>query len=650
MISIGVENISLSFGGETILDGINFSLNEGDKLGIVGVNGAGKSSLLRIITGEYMPDNGNIYVAKNHSIAVLDQHLALNPENDVLSEILSVFSSLVKLERELEEIQQKAESGNSEAAIQYSRLYEQFKETGGLLYRSKCRGMLLRFGFTEEMFSRKIENLSGGQKTRLALVKLLLTEPDIMLLDEPTNHLDTDTMFWLEDFLSKYKKTVITVSHDRFFLDRVCTKIFEIEYGSGKIYNGNYSSFFEQKKNDRVILERHYKNQQREIARIEAYIEQQRRWNRERNIIAAESREKQLAKMQRIEKPKEEPVSARIHFDKSGESGGEVIRAKGLAKHFVPGNPLFDNLSFLIEKKERVFICGPNGCGKSTLLKIIADRLEPDSGSIEIGYNVTIGYYDQENQQLSDNLTVLDEIWNSYPKLSQTEVRNALAQFLFRGDDVTKQVGVLSGGERTRLTLTKLMLSKMNLLILDEPTNHLDIPSREALENALSQFDGTILAVSHDRYFTSKLATRILSFSIPPEKIRGNDKNDKNNKNSSIRTSGIFDFRGSYEEYACFCEKYRTEASPEAEENPSESDSKKLYLENKRITAQRRKEENLVKRAKEECEKIESELTEIDRRLSGNEACDYTIVSELCSKKDTLEERLMELYEIIMKD
>ena len=248
MISIGVENISLSFGGETILDGINFSLNEGDKLGIVGVNGAGKSSLLRIITGEYMPDNGNIYVAKNHSIAVLDQHLALNPENDVLSEILSVFSSLVKLERELEEIQQKAESGNSEAAIQYSRLYEQFKETGGLLYRSKCRGMLLRFGFTEEMFSRKIENLSGGQKTRLALVKLLLTEPDIMLLDEPTNHLDTDTMFWLEDFLSKYKKTVITVSHDRFFLDRVCTKIFEIEYGSGKIYNGNYSSFFEQKK------------------------------------------------------------------------------------------------------------------------------------------------------------------------------------------------------------------------------------------------------------------------------------------------------------------------------------------------------------------------------------------------------------------
>ena len=295
-------------------------------------------------------------------------------------------------------------------------------------------------------------------------------------------------------------------------------------------------------------------------------------------------------------------------------------------------------------------IVGPNGCGKSTLLKIIADRLDPDSGSIEIGYNVTIGYYDQENQQLSDNLTVLDEIWNSYPKLSQTEVRNALAQFLFRGDDVTKQVGVLSGGERTRLTLTKLMLSKMNLLILDEPTNHLDIPSREALENALSQFDGTILAVSHDRYFTSKLATRILSFSIPPEKIRGNDKNDKNNKNSSIRTSGIFDFRGSYEEYACFCEKYRTEASPEAEEIPSESESKKLYLENKRITAQRRKEENLVKRAKEECEKIESELTEIDRRLSGNEACDYTIVSELCSKKDTLEERLMELYEIIMKD
>ena len=260
-----------------------------------------------------------------------------------------------------------------------------------------------------------------------------------------------------------------------------------------------------------------------------------------------------------------------------------------------------------------------------------------------MGYNVTVGYYDQENQQLNDNLTVLDEIWNSYPKLSQTEVRNALAQFLFRGDDVAKRVGVLSGGERARLTLTKLMLSKMNLLILDEPTNHLDIPSREALENALSQFDGTILAVSHDRYFTSKLATRILSFSIPPEKIRGNDKNDKN---SSIRTSGIFDFRGSYEEYVRFCESYRTEVSSVAEEIPEASDAKKQYLESKRITAQRRKEENRVKRAKEESERIECELTEIDRRLSGDESSDYTVVSELCAKRDALEERFMKLYEI----
>lgn len=645
MISIGCENLSLSFGGETVLENISFSLNDGDKLGIVGVNGAGKSSLLRMITGEYTPDGGKVYIAKEHTLAVLDQHPSLEPGRSIYDELLSVFGTLVRDERMLEQLRAETEAGSETAAERYASLYDRFVSDGGLTFRSRCRGMLLRFGFDERMFDRKTETLSGGQKTRLALIKLLLSEPDIMLLDEPTNHLDTETMFWLEDYLTGYKKTVITVSHDRYFLDRVCTKIMEIEYGRCKLYNGGYTAFTEQKKKDREIQQRHYRNQQREIARIEAYIEQQRRWNRERNIIAAESREKQLAKLERIEKPRELPRSARIHFSESGESGGEVIRVSALSKRFGDEKPLFDRLGFLIEKRERVFICGANGCGKSTLLKIIADKLEADTGNIEIGYNVTVGYYDQENQQLDDSLTVLDEIWNAYPTLTQTEVRNALAQFLFTGEDVMKSVGVLSGGERARLTFVKLMLSRMNLLILDEPTNHLDIMSREALEDALMNFDGTILAVSHDRYFISKLATRILSFSVPaPELLR----RSKTESRGMTATSGIFDFRGSYDEYTAWLAGRRPSEEQGSESGTEATESKQRYLENKRNAAERRKAENRIKRAREESEKLENEIAELDERLSADESGDYKVLAELYERKASLEERLMELYEIIM--
>ena len=645
MISVGCENLSLSFGGETILKNISFSLNDGDKLGIVGVNGAGKSSLLRMITGEYSPDNGKVYIAKEHTLAVLDQHPSLEPGRSIYDELLSVFGKLVRDEQLLEGFRIETEAGSEEAAGRYASLYDHFVSDGGLTFRSRCRGMLLRFGFDEGMFDRKTETLSGGQKTRLALVKLLLSEPDIMLLDEPTNHLDTETMFWLEDYLTGYKKTVITVSHDRYFLDRVCTKIMEIEYGRCKVYTGGYTSFIERKNRDREIQERHYRNQQREIARIEAYIEQQRRWNRERNIIAAESREKQLAKLERIEKPRELPKSARIHFSESGESGGEVICARELSKRYGDGAPLFEHLGFLIEKRERVFICGANGCGKSTLLKIIADKLEADTGNIEFGYNVTVGYYDQENQQLDDSLTVLDEIWNAYPKLTQTEVRNALAQFLFTGEDVMKSVGVLSGGERARLTLVKLMLSRMNLLILDEPTNHLDIMSREALEDALMNFDGTILAVSHDRYFISKLATRVLSFSVPaPEILRRSASENR----GLTATSGIFDFRGSYDEYIAWLDGRSPSEESDDAVRAETTEAKQQYLENKKNASERRKAENRIKRAKAESEKVESEIAELEEQLSSDESGDYKVIAELYDRKTALEERLMELYEIIM--
>ena len=642
MIAVGCEDISLSFGGETVLSGISFSLGEGERLGIVGVNGAGKTSLLRIITGEYTPDSGKVFIAKEHSVGVLSQHPALDPDRSVSEEVLTVFSRLIREETQLEELRRQTEAGSAESADRYAAALRRFDEEGGRVYRSRARAMLLRFGFDDGMASVPCSALSGGQKTRLALVKLLLEEPDIMLLDEPTNHLDTSTMFWLEEYLTAYKKTVITVSHDRYFLDRVCTKIFEIEYGRGKMYSGGYTAFSEKKKTDREIQRRHYENQQKEIARIEAYIAQQRRWNRERNIIAAESREKQLAKLERVERPSALPTASRMSFRESGESGGEVVIARELSKSY-GDRILFEHLSFLIEKRERVFIYGHNGCGKSTLLRMIAEKLRPDTGRVELGYNVTVGYYDQENQHLSDGKTVLDEIWDAYPNLTQTEVRGALARFLFTGDDVGKRVGILSGGERARLTLTKLMLSEMNLLILDEPTNHLDIISREALEDALSEFDGTIIAVSHDRYFISRLATRVLSFDMPPAPVLKGAASD-----GSIRTSGIYDHRGSYEEYvAAAAVSERAETAAVQDTSPSEA--KQQYLEAKRATQEQRRAENRIRRAKEESEKQEGRLEELEELENSIDPSDYTALGELYSEREALEARLLELYEIVME-
>lgn len=641
MIAIGCENISLSFGGETVLDGVGFSLGEGGRLGIVGVNGAGKTSLLRVITGEYTPDSGSVYIARDHTLGVLSQHPTLDPERTVYEEVLSVFSGLIADEERLEELRIQTEAGDTEAADRYAAALRRFDDGGGRTYCSRCRSMLLRFGFDDGLMQVRCSALSGGQKTRLALVRLLLEEPDIMLLDEPTNHLDTATMFWLEEYLTSRKKTVVTVSHDRYFLDRVCTGIFEIEYGKGHYYSGGYTAYTEKKSTDREIQRRHYENQQKEIARIEAYIAQQRRWNRERNIIAAESREKQLAKLERIERPSDLPAASRMSFHESGESGNEVVLARDLCKRY-GDKTLFEHLSFLIEKREHVFIYGHNGCGKSTLLRMIAERLRPDSGRVELGYNVTVGYYDQENQHLSDDKTVLDEIWDAYPSLTQNEVRGALARFLFTGDDVGKRVGVLSGGERARLTLTKLMLSEMNLLILDEPTNHLDIISREALEDALADFDGTIIAVSHDRYFISRLATRVLSFDMPPAPPLRGAASD-----GSIRTSGIYDHRGSYDEYvAAAAAEQRTEAESAQPAQPSEA--KQQYLEAKRASQEQRRAENRIRRAKEDCARVEQRLVELEALESQLDPADYTALGELYAERESLEARLLELYEITM--
>ncbi len=634
MISISCDNLRLSFGIDVILESVSFSLNEGDKLGIVGVNGAGKSTLFRLITGEYRQDDGAVYVAKDKTVGFLEQNSGLQSSKSVYEEMLLAFPALCAAEERLAAIEAEIASYETEhkahddafdrLVATFSTLSETFEAEGGYTYKNRIRAMLTRLGFGEDLWSIPIDKLSGGQKTRLALVRLLLQEPDILMLDEPTNHLDIDTLTWLEEHLKSYKKTILVVSHDRYFLDKIANRILEIEHKRGTMYNGNYSSYLEQKIKNREIEEKHYQNQQREIARIEAYIEQQRRWNRERNIIAAESRQKQLDKMVKLDRPAAAPDQIRLQFSKSGESGNDVLELNRLSKSY-PGKPLFSDVSAMIRKHDHVFVYGPNGCGKSTLLKIIMDRVQPDRGDYEYGYNVTVGYYDQEQQDLDEDNTVLEELWSAYENLTQTEIRNTLALFLFRGDDIEKKVSVLSGGEKARLTMAKLILSKMNVLILDEPTNHLDIPSREALENALLSFDGTIIAVSHDRYFINKLANRIFDLS----------------------SHTLFDFRGTYEEYLSYMESKKNEASVSVSGIPTEpvSAGKEQFLKNKADAAQRRKEERARKKTADAIAKTEAEIEAIDAEMAGDAAADYKRLSELQTRKDELEEALLLLYE-----
>jgi len=621
MISIACENINVSFGADVIIEKITFALNEGDRLGIVGVNGAGKTTLFKVITGEYTPTDGNVYIAKDKTVGILAQENAFNENSTVLQQVTEAKRDLVEMEAELDYLRAAIEDGNSDLTSRYTSLHDVFVRKGGYDYKSRIKGALKNMGFQENMWETKICKLSGGQKTRLAMVRLILREPDIMLLDEPTNHLDSYSVEWLEEFLRTYKKTVLIISHDRYFLDRTAEKILEIENGKGKLYKGNYTSYIEQKKVDREIQERHYKNQQREIARIEAYIEQQRRWNRERNIIAAESRQRMLDKMEKVEKPDSLPDNIRLKFTTSTESGNDVLKVKNIAKSF-GSLKLFEDISFEVKKRDHLFITGPNGCGKSTLIKIISSKILADKGTVEEGYNVKIGYYDQANQELFGENTVLDELWNNYPNLTQTEVRNALALFLFKGDDISKTVDKLSGGEKARLTLCKLILSKMNLLILDEPTNHLDISSREALENALLAFEGTIIAVSHDRYFVSKLATRIVDFN----------------------GCSITDFIGNYEDFIKFKKNKHAEDTP-LQKNEL-TGAKEEYLKNKKALADQRKAERLVEKAKDESKRIEKELEDLEREMERS-STDYVKTSELWEKREKLEERLLELYEIL---
>ncbi len=649
MTVLSVADLSLSFGTRRILDKISFSLAENDKLGIIGVNGCGKSTLFKVITGELAPDEGQVFLAAQKSVGILAQDGAFDVDETLgdspLAQMIAAFPELLDAEQRLTELQEKlAQTAHLAHTREFASLTAAFTEAnakfiadGGLEFRSRCASILLRFGFDEHMQRQPLHTLSGGQRTRLALARELAREPDILLLDEPTNHLDIETLLFLEAFLIQYRKCVLIISHDRYFLDRVTNKTLALEYAHAKLYNGGYTASMEQRRIDREIAEKHYKNQQKEIARQEAYIAQQRAWNRERNIVAAESRLKLLAKMERVERPREAPKSIRLSFTQSFSSGNEVLHVKNLGMAFGQ-TQLFENIGFLLKKKERLFVIGTNGCGKSTLLKLILGKLQPTAGRIEAGYNVEIGYYDQENQNLTPENTVLEELHNAYPEKTDLEIRNTLALFRFVGEDVFRTVSVLSGGERARLTLAKLILSQMNLLVLDEPTNHLDIDSREALESALSSFEGTVLTVSHDRYFMDKLATRFLE--LKPGRAFEGDALDY-----TVSRVG-----GGYGEFLDF--KKKREAVLEAgctpaEDAPAMSEAKAQYLARKQSSAEERKEKARRERLKREAEALEKELSELETELFGSAATDYARAAEIDKRKTEAEERLLQIYEII---
>ncbi|MBR2018959.1 MAG: ABC-F family ATP-binding cassette domain-containing protein [Clostridia bacterium] len=638
MIAISVNDLSLSFGTTPILEKVSFSLEEGDKLGIIGVNGCGKSTLFRLILGEQEPTEGEVFLSKGKTVGILTQDGAFESEDEnqtVLERMYRAFPHLLAAEVRLAELESKLKSGDEGVIRSYTDLHEKYVADGGLEFRGRCASILQKLGFDGAASAQTVATLSGGQRTRLALAVELSREPDVLLLDEPTNHLDIATLAWLESFLISYPKCVMVISHDRYFLDRVTNKTLAIEHHRAKLYDGGYTKSMEQRRIDREIAERHWKNQQKEIARQEAYIAQQRAWNRERNIIAAESRQKLLDKMVKLERPKDAPQAIRMQFSEALASGNDVLTVRGLSMAF-PSRTLFSDLSFLIKRGERVLVIGPNGCGKSTLIKLILHRLTPSAGTIESGYHVEVGYYDQENQNLTPENTVLDELWNAYPQMTETEVRNTLGLFRFTGDSVFKTVSVLSGGERARLTLAKLILSRVNLLVLDEPTNHLDIDSREALEQALEQFDGTILTVSHDRYLIDKLATRILE--LKPGACFPGDLLDYSVSHTGSGYTEFQDYK------AARIAERETAASKEGSASAPISSAKEQYLKNKQAAADARKEKARLERLRRECEALEAELEEIEAELFGSAASDYVRAAELDSRKNEVEERLLEIY------
>lgn len=629
---LSCQNISKAFNEVSILKDVSFHMEDHDRTAIVGINGAGKTTLLRIIVGEQPADTGIVTLAKGRTLGYLAQNQAVNSENTIYDELLFVKADIISLEQQIRDTELAMKSAKEpELALlmdTYARLTHDFELKNGYAYKSELVGVLKGLGFTEQEFDKPISALSGGQKTRVALGKLLLLNPDLIILDEPTNHLDLNAIAWLETYLTNYKGAVIIVSHDRYFLDKIATKVVEIDRTKATSFTGNYSDYAVKKEQLRIASLNAYLKQQQEIHHQKAVIEKLRSFNREKSIKRAESREKLLNKMEVLEKPTEAHTDIHMVLTPRVTSGNDVLHVEDLSKSFDTLS-LFEHLSMDIKRSEHVAIIGDNGTGKTTLLKIINGLLDADSGSITLGTNVHIGYYDQEQQLLHTEKTLFDEISDDYPTLTNTEIRNTLAAFLFTGEDVFKRIDDLSGGERGRVSLAKLMLSESNFLILDEPTNHLDIMSKEILEDALNSYEGTVLYVSHDRYFINRTASRILDLA----------------KGQLTGYLGNYDYYLEKKEEALQNAPAASRAELSAGKAPSES--KLDWQQKKELQAKQRKKENDLKKCEEKIAYLEQQLTHIDEEMSEPDvATDVARLQELSKEQEEINEQLTNLYEL----
>ncbi|AOY75737.1 ABC-F family ATP-binding cassette domain-containing protein [Clostridium formicaceticum] len=629
MIVLSCNNISKFFGVDVIIRNITFSINKGEKVALVGINGAGKSTLFKILCQQLPYDDGELYIAKSTRVGYLEQNNILNPPHTVYEEVMTVFSDLVEMEEKLRTLEHKiAELGNNPSQAldthmqQYAIMLDEFNQRNGYGFRSEVRGVLRGLGFTEEEFQQPVLQLSGGQKTRVSLAKLLLSKPDVLMLDEPTNHLDIEAVEWLEGFLKDYPGTILIISHDRYFLDQLVNRVMEIENCQLESYNGNYTAFTKKKQIIREQQLKEYTEQQKEITRQKDIIRRLRQHGTEKLINRAKSKEKQLTKIEEILPPPSQRGKAKMQFHAAIQSGNDILHVENLSKSF-GDTVLFQDISFDIYRGERVALIGANGVGKSTLFKILLNKLHATAGNFRLGHNVHMGYYDQEQEGLHPNKSIIDEIWNDHIYMDQTEVRTLLGSFLFQGEDVFKIISTLSGGEKARLSLLKLILSKANLLLLDEPTNHLDIDSKEVLEEALLQYDGTIFVISHDRYFLNRVATRIIDLSC----------------------SGVEVFLGNYDYYV---EKKKEQFT---EEEDIQTKTKTQLKEERR---KEKEERDRIRQLSKKREKIEEEIMTLEEKLSQLEAfmCQEEVYSNPDKSKEVhqetvkIKEKINELYEM----
>lgn len=604
MIVLSCRNIKKSFGIDKVLKDVSFNINEGDKVGLIGANGEGKSTLFKILTKQCSFDYGELFIDKNKTLGYLSQNLSLDENKTIYDEMLSIFNRITELERKLIVLEGKMadydpnkEEYHDKLIKDYTTSQEILENIGGYTYKGEISKVLKGLGFLKHDYEKTINTLSGGQKTRVALCKLLLSKPDILLLDEPTNHLDLNAIEWLEEYLNSYKGTIFVISHDRFFLDAVTNATYELMNGKINCFNASYTKFIELREKDLETKLKAYKLQQSEIKRQEEIIERFRSFNREKSIKAAESREKVLEKMELLDSPEIARRSSNIRFESDIISGNDVLYVNNLSKSF-GDKKLFENISFEVKRGEKIALIGENGRGKTTLFKIFLDKIKADSGSIHLGKNVITSYYDQEQSDLDFSKTILDEVWDDFPKMTTTELRNALASFLFTGDDVFKEISLLSGGEKCRINLLKIMLSKSNFLLLDEPTNHLDIMSREALEDAILSYDGTLIVISHDRYFLNKVISKIVE----------------------LEEDTINSYLGNYSYYA------------DKKENPNRFESFDIDVSNKTKT-QIKEEKKKLKEKEKNVKIVKNRVKTIEKEISDIEVLISFLQEDLCKEE-----------------